>query len=214
VGALRLTSKAAVKGNLTYWSDNEASIDANARVAGAIEKKVPSGDLGSPQDLLRFFAGVNLFFKIVTFVSTLILSLLLLHFLPRFTRDNVAVLRERYWQSLGFGALVLVATPIVAFLLIATLLGLPLGLILLSLYITAIFVSRIFVALWLGLVVLEKIGRRAHEAWAMVIGLFIFSALGLIPILGGIISLVAILLGLGALVLTLRTGLASARARK
>jgi hypothetical protein len=87
-------------------------------------------------------------------------------------------------------------------------------LILLSLYITAIFVSRIFVALWLGLVVLEKIGRRAHEAWAVVIGLFIFSALGLIPILGGIISLVAILLGLGALVLTLRTGLASARARK
>jgi uncharacterized membrane protein YccF (DUF307 family) len=59
-------------------------------------------------------------------------------------------IRNKPWWSLGWGAIVLFATPVAAIVVCITIVGIPLGLIGLALYGIAIYLSQIPVALFIG----------------------------------------------------------------
>jgi len=205
ISSLRLTSKSQIGGNLTYFSDQKASIDKEAKVAGSITQKKPAEVARpSPAKILGIFTGISLFLKIISFVSTLILGLLLLKFFPKYSRDVVYTLRKRPWVSLGIGFAALILIPIIFVILLVTVVGIPLAFILLALYLISLYVARIFVIFWSGVILFERTGRRVHEVWAFILGLVIYSLLTLIPIIGGIITLFVVLFGLGAAILTKR----------
>ncbi len=212
VGSVRLTSKAMVGGNLTYWSENQASVDTGAKVTGKIERKTPVvGAKVSSTDLLKVLAGINLFFKIVTLISTFLLGWLLIHFLPRLVDANVAKLKNQPWPSLGIGVLTMIAVPVLVVLFLVSIVGFPLGLMLLSAFLLVVFVSRIYAILWLGREVVARFGRSPHEVWALLVGMIIFGVVSFIPVLGGFVGLFVVLFGLGAFTLTLKDYLAVSR---
>ncbi len=204
VGAMRLTSRAVVGGDLTYWSDRAASIDPNARIAGKVTRRVPPGVLRpSAGKIWGLFAGLFVV-KIISLISTGIIGLLLIYFFPRYTEATVAKLRTQPWASLGWGLIALILTPVAFVILMATVVGIPLGLIVLALYAISLYISRVFVILWAGTTILERFRRGGRAGWALVVGLLVYFFVTLIPFLGGLALLFILLFGLGAATLAQR----------
>jgi len=198
-GQLRLTSKAAVGGNLTYWSGHPASIDENARVAGMISQKVPKeGFRRSAEKMAGMVAGFILLAKIVGFFSTLLTGLLLIYFIPNYSREVISTLREKPLASLGLGFLMALVTPVIVVFLLVTVVGIPIALILSAVYLIGIYLARILAIIWIGSAMLGLFGKKAGEGVVLVIGLVIYSVLSLLPFIGGLVTVLAVLLGLGA----------------
>ncbi len=88
---------------------------------------------------------------------------------------------------------------------ILTIVGIPLGVAVTFAYIVSLMVAMIVAAVALGSMILKGQSIWIH----LLIGLLIIYILGSIPILGGLVRLVVLVIGLGALILTFRR--ASAR---
>jgi cytoskeletal protein CcmA (bactofilin family) len=214
-GDLRLTSKATVSGNLTYWSQEAASIDPGAKIAGGVTRKaLPEVSRPRMETVLGALAGVVIVAKLVSAASTLILGLLLIYLFPGYTQSTISTLSARPAASFGIGLLALIVTPAAATMLLVTVLGLPIGLMAIALYLVAIFLVRVFVIVWLGRALLSWRGNEVRNTWALVVGLIVYSVLTLIPFVGGLVALSAILFGLGATLLADRSLYTAAREKE
>jgi cytoskeletal protein CcmA (bactofilin family) len=214
-GQLRLTSKAAVGGNLTYWSGHPASIDENAKVAGIISKKIPKeGIRNSAEKMAGMVAGFILLAKIIGFFSTLLMGLVLIYFVPNYSRDVVSTLRDKPLASLGLGFLTVLATPVMIVFLLVTVVGIPLALLLSALYLIGIYLARILAIFWIGSALLGLFGKTVGEGWALVLGLIVYSVLTLLPFIGGLVAVLAVLFGLGASLLADRQFYLAARKKE
>lgn len=159
-------------------------------------------------------AGFILLAKIVGFISTLILGLLLIYLIPNYSREVVSTVRDRTLASLGLGFLMLLVTPVVIVFLFVTVVGIPLALILLAVYLIGIYLARILAILWIGSTLIGWFGKTVREGWVLVIGLVTYSILTLIPFVGGLITMLAVLVGLGASILADRQLYLTARKKE
>ncbi len=110
---------------------------------------------------------------------------------------------DRVGISMLIGLVAVVATPLVALVLAATLIGLPVGLVTLWAYVSALYAAQLFVAYWLAR---RTFGDPAGPMEAMLrlaLALLVLHALAQIPYAGGAVRLVVLLWGLGAAVLAL-----------
>jgi hypothetical protein len=134
-------------------------------------------------------------------ISTLILGLILLLMAPRLDAAITRVAHERTGASIGVGIATFLLLPIVAVLLLVTIVGIPLGLFLLL---------GIALLYTVGYVVgAHAIGRRLiaypkSRFVAFLAGWGILRLLGLIPIVGGLVWTLVTIFGLGVLVMAAR----------
>jgi hypothetical protein len=155
-------------------------------------------------------------------IAVLGIAALLLWLRPRLLRGTADGVRRRPLPSLGFGVLGLIGLVVfvVAVLLVAILLAVVLGLLglgdlvalalfaaLTVLAITgfAFFVIMVFLApaavgLALGALALGD-ERQSQRWWALVLGLLVVVILTSLPVVGGWLGLLVVLLGLGAVIL-------------
>jgi cytoskeletal protein CcmA (bactofilin family) len=194
VGTFRIASRADIQGDVSYWSGREASVTEGARVRGKIVRNVPSE---RPRLLpAAFFAWLA--FVSINFVSTLILGLLSVRFLPRFHQSVITTLGERSWASLGIGFVAAVVLPVVCALLFATAVAIPLGLILLAAFFILLYWARIYAIGRIGETILARLRRTSGHASAFVLGLFVYYLLAIIPFIGWLVVFLVTLFGLGA----------------
>jgi hypothetical protein len=194
VGTLRVASNAEIRGNLNYLSGREASISEGARIQGKVVRSVP------PERPRLFPAALFawLAFVLVNFVSTLILGLLSLRFLPRFHQSVVTTLRERPWASLGIGFIAAVVLPVLCGLLFAIVVGIPLGLILLAAFFILLYWSRIYAIARIGEAILARLRPASSRATAFVLGLVVYYILAIIPFIGWLLVPLVVLFGVGS----------------
>jgi len=136
---------------------------------------------------------------------TLVLGIFIVLLAPRRVKAVTESIRTRPWANLGWGAIILIVTPIAALIACITIIGLPLGLIALALYTIAICLTQLFVGLFIGQLIIggsRGVESRAALVGALVLGLAILSILRLIPYLGAVIWLATILFGLGAILVS------------
>ncbi len=209
VEELDLAANAKINGELNYMSEEKAGIAEGASVTGKINHQVTQGV--DEEDKEKLFAGLNIGFAIFKFLTLLVIGSLLLWAVPNFMRNTSVAVRENPLQSLAIGFLVLVVTPIVAVVLMITLIGLPLGLVLLLGYFFLIYISVIFTAVAVGDRILDK---KSNRFLAFALGLFIISVLLLVPVIGGLVDFAAMLLGLGAAMMTKKAMFQNLRSKK
>jgi cytoskeletal protein CcmA (bactofilin family) len=210
-GDLQITSSARISGDVSYRSSHPARIAEGAKIGGMVMQRTPHQMFDfSPGQMVGAMAGLILFFKVISFVSTLILGLLLIFLFPGFSHGVVSTLREKPMASLGWGFVWLIVTPLALITLLMTVVGIPLALILFPLYFISLYLARIVIILWAGTAILERMGKGGHPGWGLLIGLFLYTLLTLIPGPGGLVSLFVILFGLGAALLTLKEKYATA----
>ena len=184
-------------------ADRPASIDDQAKIGGEVtQKQLPIEFRPSIEGVLALYAGLKVLFMLASFFSTLILGLVLIRLYPKFSQRAMAQLKEQPLASAGLGFLALIMTPIILGIFGMTLIGLPLALVLLALFFIYVFLARIFVMAWVGHLIFDRLGKAHYEGWAFVIGLILYSFLTLVPFLGAIVTFLAILFGLGMLLLT------------
>lgn len=190
----------AFNGPITIRSGAVVGGDVVSRVSPVVEEGATvEGEVRrNPFDLFRdpfpFVAGF-LAWAAVT-VSMLILGLLLLLLAPRGADAVADAWRTGTGASIGWGLIFLIGLPIVAVLLLITLVGIPLGfgmLFALGLIYAIGYVAGAWV---LGRLLLKP---PTSQVLAFLAGLGILRLVALVPILAGIVGFVATVVGLGAL---------------
>jgi hypothetical protein len=104
------------------------------------------------------------------------------------------------------GFLILVATPVLVLLLTVSLVGIPLGLLLLCLYLVILPLGYLASAVAIGDWLLPRIRKGAAIATGhrilMLLGVLLaLFAVTRLPIIGGVVGLLVLLTGMGALLL-------------
>lgn len=186
-GRARLLPTAGVGGDLSY-GDERPIVAPAATVAGSVEKENWSDSV----DLFPFIGAFILWLAIG--ISAVVLGIVLLLIAPRAADAIAAQTRERVGVTIAIGIAIFIALPIAAFVAAITLLGLPLafgiGLALMPLAAIAYVTSA-----WaLGRAIVKPPRERIL---AFLAGLAILRALALVPILGLLVGLAAIVFGLG-----------------
>ena len=193
-GRVTLGPGARVDGDVV--SSDTADISPNATVGGRI-RSARSLDV----NLGQFTVVSRILVWLATSVSSFLLGLLLILFVPRGMDLTARTGIDRLGASIGFGFLVLIGVPIVAIVAIAILVGIPFG--------VGVLLALGFLY-WLGYTTGAFIlGRRlvaapTHRLVAFLAGWGILRLLALIPGVGGLVWLAATVWGLGALVLAAR----------
>lgn len=190
---------AVIHGNLVYRSDQPATIDPSARIAGTVTR-LPA-PAGPPPAAARAGAGL-------LFLGSLMLTAVVLYLaFPAFFDRAARTLSTQPWASLALGLALLVTVPFVTVILFVSLLGLPLGLLLLAAYFIALPVGLLTGIYFVAQTALAKLSpaKTSRTGWrlgAIILACVALALIGLIPVAGALVWLILALIGLGALGIT------------
>jgi len=134
----------------------------------------------------------------ISYLGLLVVGLFVIYIAPVKSYHVVAKFAQKPWQSALTGILFLILPPVVFALFALTVIGLPLAIILAGLYILVIYLSNIVVGIILGNYILK--GRGMF--FSLALGLLILTLIYKAPFFGGIISLITLIFGSGAIVLS------------
>lgn len=201
-GQIELGPKARIEGNIRYRSSSELKRDPGAQVLGRIERLPASTAVSRGVDWALF--------ALWTLGLMLLLVILLIVF-PGFG-SAIKTLERRPGVSALLGFALLVGIPVVSVILLVTFVGAPLGLFLLLTYGALLIVGYLAGGAVIGDLLLQRLRMvNADTArWRIVMaicGILILSVLGKIPFVGGLITLVALTIGAGAVGLELKQAL-------
>jgi cytoskeletal protein CcmA (bactofilin family) len=200
VDHLSLEPGARIGGKLDYTSNNEVQKASEATVAGTTTRH-PRQDASAPGP------GTVLLNWLRALIGIFALGLLLLLLFPRFSARTVETLERAPLPSLGIGLGVLVLVPIAALILFVIGLligGWWIGLLLIPAWVLACALGFIVSGFFVGRVLVRQFGRMGiHPVWILLGGLVVLTVVGLLPVIGWLVSLAAIVFGVGALIIAL-----------
>ncbi len=204
---LLVTSEAGIGGDLTYTSRNQAVIQQGAEVTGTVDQVAPPEPTERPER--GILAGITgaIIYALFNFIAVFIIGLIIIAATMRHIKLLARSLQYHPAQCLGWGALIFFATPIAAFIVMFTIVGIPLALTALVVWGVLLYLSQIPVALTIGWLILSRGRETASGGFligALALGLFLLYAVGLIPIFGWILWFFVVLFGLGTLVTVFR----------
>ena len=200
-GRVSVASGGRVDGDVV--SQEKARIAADATVAGDVDRV---------RDVSWSVFGLGAFAVWLTVsVSTLVLGLLVLLLAPGLAEAARAVAGDGAARAALWGIVAAIGLPIVAFLLVATIVGLPLGVAVLLALAFVFMLGYVMSAYALG-------GRVARPSWnrwvAFLVGWGILRAIAIVPVLGTLVTVAAAVFGLGLLVVALWRARSPATARE
>jgi len=232
---LKIDPEAKIEGTLEYVSRKEINFPGGA--AGRIKRIEPAIDpseITQPQTLVERVINdtLDMFRNMVTLI---LLGLLLVWLFPNFVKASGEQARAFPLPAFGWGIVSWAAFFFaLTFILVAMLFGgiffgiLTLGglsatviwLGVLSMFtlvvgfvLAATVLSKIIVAVLGGRLLLNKIKPEwaEHRIWPLAVGVVIFAILAAVPVFGGLLNIIVILFGLGALWLSGREMLKNGR---
>lgn len=207
VGATNLSvgPNAELAGGLTYYSENSANISGDAGIVGEVKQELPQqpqAEAPSGKEAGIAFAGLVYAFKILDTFWLIVIGLLFVYLVPKFTIKTAEFATKKIGWSLLAGFLVLIGLPVIGILLFVTVIGIPLALLLFIGYLFIFWIGRVFAAYAIGLFIVSKFTKKHHMAGAYILGIVVYLVLSVIPVFGFIVSLVVSLTGVGALVIS------------
>lgn len=204
-GSIRLTSDAKIEGNLSYWSDRDISISKDAVIQGEVLRMLQKGSVkNSTSKALAAAQVIYWLGKYISFISLLILGILFYYFLPRYMEETSSILQKTPWLAFVTGVLALLLPPVLIIILVISIVGIHISLITLTLYFLCFYIAKIFSINFIGRTLQRFLGWRLSDGVVFFIGLFAYTILVSIPVLGHVFTFLAFLFGFGSLVLAKR----------
>jgi cytoskeletal protein CcmA (bactofilin family) len=198
---LTIMPTARIEGDVRYSAELPADVRPGAVITGKIERvarqmRRETGVFGIP---------VHYLFRIWEGLALLLIGLVIVTLAPGRTHEISTTALRRFPYSLLVGLIVLTAVPVVCLVLTATVIGIPLAIAIGLLLAAAVYPSQAFVAVALGKVLLVPIGRGKDLSRSLhltvAVGTLLLTILFAIPF-GGMVRLLALLSGWGAVCLT------------
>ncbi len=205
VGNLRMTPKGSIGGDLTYYSEEKLNIPQGATVSGQIMRKAypekQKFNDEQKENIIRAGRAAGFASKVLNIISAFIVGILLLIFVPKYMDHTSNRITTSFWKSMGVGLLFIIASPLIAILLLVTVVGIPLGMLLFFVYFFSMYLAKIFIALVLGRKVLTYFKAKYNNIIVLGIGLITYLVLTSVPFIGWFVTLVTVLTGIGSMFL-------------
>ena len=191
VGALTIASTSTIAGNLKYMSNREASIATDSKISGDVTKIQPRT---SQQD----YKTQRL---ILSTIASIAAASLLIWLFPNKIAQIGHDTRENFGPNLVWGLGTLFGLPLIISIFLITVVGIPIGLILLFLFSVILLFGKAASIVAAGQWV-EQLLNRKNDGKATYIaaalGAITLAVIGLIPVFGPLIVIIAFIAGLGA----------------
>lgn len=232
---LNIDPEAKIEGTLEYVSQRDFNFPGG--IAGRVKRIEPIVDPASrvkpptPMEL----AVTGLLDMLRNMVTLLLLGLLLVWLFPNFIKLSAEQARAAPLPAFGWGIVSWAAFFFsITLIIVAMLVGgiafgiltlnglsaaiiwtgmLAMFLLILGFVLAASFLSKIIVAVLGGRLILSRMKPEwaEHRIWPLALGVVIFAILAAVPIFGGLLNIIVILFGLGALWLSGRELLKNGR---
>ena len=181
-----------INGKLTY--DEDASISGlDKATIGSVEtKKIDKTVVNyNPMD--------NIYDFIVSAIAAFIVMIVLFYMIPKSKDklDNVKFDGNTIFKTLLFGLAVLFLVPIISLIAVFTGFLTPLALILGAVYGISIYLAYLLSYYIVGNIITTKLIKKDNVYLALVIGIILVKLLKVLPVLGGFVSIICLLYGLG-----------------
>ncbi len=196
-GSLTIGPSGEVKGLAKYEGRAQPIVSPNAKLANPLEIVIKKNSHRPDHASPRYY-----WHQVLLWGVRFLFGLAILLLVPGlfFDAGNAC---KRFGPAVGFGLLFICATPIVALIVCASIVGLGVGIATLLLYIIAVYSGQVFVGAWLGETILGTSHGVGPAIGRLALGLAIIRVLMMLPYAGGLVTIVAAIWGLGALVLAL-----------
>ncbi|WP_255198188.1 bactofilin family protein [Halorarius litoreus] len=195
-GEIVLGPDARIAGDLRY--DPDATLSGNR---GAVEGSIVADD-SLVGDVTVGPVVPPIVFDVWGLLVGLAIGALLLYGAPEFADRVTGMAVGEPLRSGGVGLLAVVLAPIVALVLVLTIIGIPLALVGAILFGIVVWIGSLYGRLAVG-VWLARLLDQESRAATLLLGFGAVFVVGLVPVLGGLVQAVVALLGFGALALVL-----------
>jgi hypothetical protein len=206
--SIELGPQARIGGRLIYRSPQPAQIDPAAVIAGGISYTPLIWPAEPVQPLAHLAAWVS---AAVLVLSLLVVGAVMVVAFPGFSAGAAQTIATDPWKCLALGFALLLCIPAAAIVFMVTVIGVPLGLLLLLLYPALLLLGYLSGALFLADRLMrwsaklpraaKREGMAVRPAWrfaALATVLLILLLLIQVPFLGVPVTLLVLLLGMGA----------------
>ncbi|MEI8229513.1 MAG: polymer-forming cytoskeletal protein [Candidatus Peregrinibacteria bacterium] len=206
--SITLTSTAVLKGKIRYWlpEAEKAAFEASPQLKGSVtfdptlEKSGKSGP--SKNEMAGAFLALFLGFELYMLCAMAIIILLLVLASKTFVPDAARELSVNPWKCLLLGFLYFAAVPVASFLLILTVIGIPLAATIFVVYMISLFFAKAVAAV----VIAEMVNLRRKVRWGTfmmllmsIVAYILLKIVGAVPLIGWIISIAVMFLSYGAM---------------
>ncbi len=164
---------------------------------------------GNAQGIMQIIGALG----ILMALGFLILGLILLKLFPlQFLRVEEEI-RLSSAKKTVVGFFLIIASAIIIMLLAVSIIGFPFAIFAGLLFIVALILSTLFVSFALGRMLADRLNFRAGNVWLFILGFIVLNILFMIPVLGGLIWIIAVSLGFGAIYYAIRSRAQPAKIR-
>ena len=216
-GQISLESNSIVSGDLNYYTNAEDEVPfVNQGTVSGKTTKVVAPSKGS---FKAWHPGITweerrianrIWLKTISFLSCLLVGFLSWKIFPKVLISAEQKLTKETVKSGITGLLALILVWPASLLLLLTVIGIPLAVMLTTTTFFFIYYAKIAIAFWLGGIIKNRIEKsrklkikQERTFWFFALGLLIFFALTMIPLVNFLTSLATAFLGVGALNLSL-----------
>lgn len=188
VDTIALRDGAQVGGGVVYQSANEVDLEPGADVGGQV--------IALPARAPFFLSLVLTIVFLLGVLGFLVSGIAVLWLLPRTSQAAMAAITERPLLVTGVGLASVIAVPLLAAILIATLVGIPIAVLLLFTAVIAVIVGTVPTVTTGGALILR--GRGGAVGGFLLGGTLFVLAVTLLPIAGSLVAAAALIVGVGA----------------
>lgn len=197
VGRLDVSPEAEVTGKVFYRSRQETKVPGSAQLKGGIQFE--------PRPARTVNVNWHRAGRVIRagwFLGILLLGVVLWLLYPERLQEITVPAKRTWTRGFLLGLLGLVLGPVVIGLAFATFIGIPVALVLLGLYLGGLLFTLPLAGALAARQVLTTYypDRALHPALVAALGMAGIFLLGLVPVLGPLVNLAALVLGLGLLV--------------
>ncbi len=195
-GNMFIDSNSEIKGSLTQKNDKEDAVN-NAKVLG--EKKFIYNATREKETYSMQNRIYNVVKSLIYFVVVGILIWLIIIFLfPSFIEKGVNLL-DRPLQTIGIGAIILIAAPVATIITFITVVGIPIGIIALILYGVLIYLSSFITCVVLANYIARKFNLRSfhNNFWYVLATLMVVGIMQRLPFINIFIGIFCVCVGFG-----------------
>jgi len=190
-GKLIIRPDTNIEKNLSYTATEKINISDSVKIGGEIiYKEAP----------LEKRKSINVFGKLVSLFGMIALGMIVIIIDRKNTMRASGNIIKKPSSNMLWGSLYFIAIPAISFILLFTIIGIPIALILFSLYLILLYVAQVFTGIAIGSAFFKK--NINNDILKMSLGLLILMTLTSLPAIGFALRLIAIFIGMGAIINT------------
>ncbi|MGE5507492.1 MAG: hypothetical protein ACM3RP_03235 [Chitinophagales bacterium] len=203
VGRLEVGPEAEVGGKVVYRSPQEASVPGSAKLHGGVQF-----ERRASRSVTVNWHRAGQVINAAWFLGILVLGVILWLVYPERLQELTVPVQRTWTRGFLYGLLGLVAGPLAIGLAFASFIGIPIAILLLGLYVSGLLFTQPLAGSLVARQVMARYfpERTLHPALVTALGMAGLFLLGLVPFLGPLVHLLALVLGFGLLVGALQPG--------